>query len=209
MYTNNLRFVETPPCSVEEEKKALRAYAKKRRACNENRDIKEAQLYKNFFRLFAALKEEIWQRKGAGTRLNVFIYLSYSLEAPTDKLIEGLQNLGVRVFCPRICAKELQAVEYGEDFALNTLGIREPLGLPSEEGMDIAVLPLLAVDEEGNRLGYGGGYYDRYLQNHGGVTRVGYGYDFQVVGHVPHTDADEKVEFIVTEKRILSPNQKR
>ena len=209
MNTNNLRGVETPPCSVEEEKKALRAYAKKRRACNENRDIKEAQLYKNFFRLFAVLKEEIQQKKGAGTRLNVFIYLSYSLEAPTDKLIEGLQNLGVRVFCPRICARDLQTVEYGEDFTVNTLGIREPLGLPSEEEMDIAVLPLLAVDENGNRLGYGGGYYDRYLQNHSAVTRVGYGYDFQIMGQVPHTDTDERVDFIVTDKRILSPNRKR
>ena len=120
MNTNNLRFVETPPCSVKEEKKALRAYAKKRRACNENRDIKEVQLHKNFFRLFSALQEEILQRKGAGTRLNVFIYLSYSLEAPTDKLIESLQSLGVHVFCPRICGKDLQAVEYGEDFTLNT-----------------------------------------------------------------------------------------
>ena len=208
MNTNNLRFVETPPSSVEEEKKALRAYAKKRRVCNENRDIKEEGLCKNFFKLFAALREEITQRKGAGTRLNVFIYLSYSSEAPTDKLIDGLQRLGVSVFCPRIYKKELQAVEYGEDFVLNPLGIREPLGEPSEEKMDVVVLPLLAVDVDGNRLGYGGGYYDRYLHNHSEAMCVGYGYDFQIVGRVPHTDKDEKVDFIVTEKRILSPRQK-
>lgn len=208
MNTNNLRFVESPSGSVEEEKKALRTYAKKRRACNENRDIKEERLFKNFFKLFAALREEILQRKGAGTRLNVFIYLSYSSEAPTDKLIEALRNLGARVFCPRISGKDLEAVEYGEDFALNTLGIREPIGEPSEEEMDVVVLPFLAVDGDGNRLGYGGGYYDRYLRNHSEATRVGYGYDFQIMGKVPHTDKDEKADFIVTEKRILSPNRK-
>jgi 5-formyltetrahydrofolate cyclo-ligase len=208
MNTNNLRFVETPPSSVEEEKKALRAYAKKRRACNENRDIKEEGLYKSFFKLFAALQAEITQRKGAGTRLNVFIYLSYSSEAPTDKLVEGLQSLGIRVFCPRMRERELQAVEYGEDFTLNALGIREPIGTPSEEEMDVVLLPLLAVDVDGNRLGYGGGYYDKYLRTHGEAVRVGYGYDFQVMGRVPHTDKDEKVDFIVTEKRILSPQRK-
>ena len=207
MNINKLRFVETPSCSLEESKNTLREYAKKRRANNENRDLKEALLIKNFFKIFGALQEEILQKEGAGTHLNVFTYLSYSLEAPTDKLIDGLLAKGVKVFCPRIQDTFLQAVEYGEDFALNRFGIREPLGEPTTEEMHIVILPLLAVDKSGNRLGYGGGYYDRYLQQHNHAIRIGYCYDFQIVNHVPSTSLDERLDLIVTERRILSPNR--
>lgn len=208
MNTHKFQFVETPSCSVEESKNSLREYAKKRRVQNENRDIKEALLVKNFFKVYAALEEEITQSKGAVSSLRVFVYLSYSLEAPTDKLIEGLIEDGAKVFCPRIDGKELQTVEYGEDFSLNPLGIREPIGLPSEETPDVVVVPLLAVDEGGNRLGYGGGYYDRYLRRHDKAIRIGYCYDFQIIHKVPSADLDEKLDLIVTEKRILFPKRK-
>ena len=207
MNTNRFTFVETPPCSVEERKKQLREYAKKRRAQNENRDIKEEYLVKNFFKLYAAVSEEILQGKGAGTRLKVFTYLSYSLEAPTDKLIDGLKGRA-EIYAPRIEGKELVTVKCEEDFSLNSYGIREPVGAPSEEEMQIIILPFLAVDEGGNRLGYGGGYYDRYLQKHPQAVRVGYGYDFQIVDCVPATEQDMRIDFIVTEKRILAPKRK-
>ena len=208
MNTNKLQFVQTPFCSVEERKKQLREYAKKRRAQNENRDVKEVLLTKNFFRLFEALREEILQNKGAGTRLNAFVYLSYSLEAPTDKLIEGLLARDTLAFCPRLKDGEMQAVEYAEDFSVNRFGIREPIGEATDKLMDIAVIPLLAVDERGNRLGYGGGYYDKYLRKHDKMVRVGFCYDFQIVKHVPTEATDERLDYIVTEKRILSPKRK-
>lgn len=208
MNTNNFAFVETPSLSVEENKKRLRDYAKKRRAQNENRDIKEERLLKNFFKLYAAVSEEILQSKGAGARLNVFTYLSHSLEAPTDKLIKGLALQGAKIYAPRIDNGEMTAVACGEDFSVNRYGIREPLGEPSQEEMQIVVIPLLAVDEHGNRLGYGGGYYDRYLQKHPQAVRVGYCYDFQIQKCVPSTEQDMRLDFIVTEKRILAPKRK-
>lgn len=208
MNTNKFAFVETPSLSVEESKKRLRDYAKQRRAQNENRDIKEECLVKNFFKLYAAVGEEILQNKGAGTRLNVFTYLSYSLEAPTDKLIDGLALQGARIYAPRIGNCELQAVECGEDFSVNAYGIREPIGNPSQEEMDIAILPLLAVDERGNRLGYGGGYYDKYLKKHPQAVRIGYCYDFQIYSNVPFEEWDMRLDYIVTERRILAPKRK-
>ena len=203
MYTNKLRFVETPSNSVDENKRRLREYAKQRRACNENRDVKEERLSCNFFKVFDALCGEKEQRTGACTRLNVFIYLSYSSEAPTDNLIEGLLSAGHRVFCPRIQDGQMLAVEYTEDLSVNALGIREPIGTAYQGEMDIVVTPLLAVDEAGNRLGYGGGYYDRYFQTQKHAKRVGYCYDFQIINNVPQTEKDVKLNVIVTDKRIL------
>ncbi|MBQ7913245.1 MAG: 5-formyltetrahydrofolate cyclo-ligase [Clostridia bacterium] len=208
MDTNKFTFVETPSLSVEERKRQLREYAKKRRAQNENRDIKEERLVKNFFKLYAALSEEILLTEGAGTRLNVFTYLSYSLEAPTDKLVEGLALRGAKTYAPRIENGKLLAVECGEDFSVNRYGIREPIGEPSQAEMHVVITPLLAVDEQGNRLGYGGGYYDRYLQNHPQALRIGYCYDFQIQNDVPSEKRDMQLDFIVTEKRILAPKRK-
>ena len=97
----------------------------------------------------------------------------------------------------------MSAVLFGEDFSLSRFGIREPIGEAYEGEIDVIVMPLLAVDERGNRLGYGGGYYDRFLKKYQGATRVAYCYDFQILKDVPTESWDEKVDLIVTDKRII------
>ena len=97
----------------------------------------------------------------------------------------------------------MQAVLYGEDMQLSSLGIREPVGAAYEGKMDIAITPMFAVDESGNRLGYGGGYYDRFLRSHKETLAIAYGYDFQIVKSVPTEPFDERVGAIVTDKRII------
>ena len=70
--------------------------------------------------------------------------------------------------------------------------------------VDFVITPGLAFDIYGNRIGYGGGYYDKLLkQLSGGVTRIGVGYDFQVLNSVPHSELDKPVQFVVTETKIL------
>lgn len=93
-----------------------------------------------------------------------FVYLSYSSEAPTDKLISRLLKAGKTVYAPRVEGRDMEAVLFGEDFTLSERGIREPVGQAYRGKIDVAVLPLLAADERGGRLGYGGGYYDRFLR---------------------------------------------
>ncbi len=201
MTTNNLRFVENEqPQSeqdVRESKKRLRAYMKARRGENENRDVKESLLLDN---AFSALQEK---GLGTGTGKRVFVYLSFSSEAPTDKLIERLIEQGWQVYCPRIDDKKMSAVEYGEDFELSAYGIREPLGKAYDGDMDVVIVPMLAVDEQGRRLGYGGGYYDRYLGAHPETLLLAYGFDFQILRQVPTETHDIKMDGIITDKRIV------
>lgn len=202
MTMNKIRFLERgePDLSVEgiwERKKNLRTYMKEKRGETENRDMKERLLVDHFFK---ALFPET---EGACTGRKVFVYLSFSSEAPTDRLIEALLERGCELYCPRIEKGEIYAVRYGEDFSLSDYGIREPIGEIYSGETDIVVLPLLAVDERGNRLGYGKGYYDRYLRDHTRAKRVAYCYDFQVWHDVPITDGDEKADLIVTDKRII------
>ncbi|MBO4939606.1 MAG: hypothetical protein J6D30_01070 [Clostridia bacterium] len=152
MNTINLRFVEEDESSVQERKASMRSYMKARRGENENRDIKASLLLQHFKTLFFG----DWM--GAGMRRNYFVYLSYSSEAPTDELILFLLEQGQRVFCPRVEGQALLAVEFGDDFTLSDIGIREPVGEAYTGEIDVIIFPLLAVDKKGNRLGYGGGF---------------------------------------------------
>ena len=207
MYTNRLRFVEDEPSlDVAQRKLNLRQRMKTRRADNENRDVKEYLLCENFFTLIDGLDNKM---TGAGTRRTVFVYLSFSSEAPTDKLIEALQEKGFKVLCPKIENGEMFAVEQGEDFTISPMGIREPIGKNFEKSPDYILLPLLAVDKAGNRLGYGKGYYDRYLCLYPTAKRIGYCFDFQLVDEVPHDEKDEKLDFIITDKQVIKTTAER
>jgi len=180
---------------VEERKKELRKQMRARRANNENRDVKERLLVENFFTVLKGF----W---GEGKK-KICCYLSYSSEASTDLLIENLIEAGYEVYCPRVSGEEMETVAYGEDFTISPLRIREPVGEAYQGEVDVIVTPFLAVDKQGNRLGYGGGYYDRYFQVHPMAKRVAYGFDFQIQPQVPTLGFDEKVDCIVTDKQII------
>ena len=182
--------------SVIERKKALRIRMKERRANNENRDVKEILLAENVLTVLEKLSGDRDKKK-------VFCYLSYSAEAPTDGLIERLLEQGYEVYCPRVEGKEMQVVAYGEDFTISAWGIREPVGEPFEGEIDYAIVPFLAVDKQGNRLGYGGGYYDRYFERNPNTLRIAYGFDFQIQKEVPTEETDKKMNCIVTDKQVL------
>ena len=89
-------------------------------------------------------------------------------------------------------------------------GVREPAGGDAVTPVILAV-PLLAFDDDGNRLGYGGGYYDRTLRSlrtTGDVLAVGVAYDEQEVPCVPIDGRDEPLDLIVTDRRTIAPRAK-
>ena len=179
--------------SVETRKKELRRHMKGRRALIDNKDVKEDLMVEGFFGALDAFGKEGAEK--------FFVYMSYSSEARTDKLIERLQEKGKKVYAPCVTGDDMLLVEVGDDFALSDKGIREPVGEPYEGEVDVVVMPLLAVDKKGNRLGYGGGYYDRYLQKHPNVFTIAFAYDEQIVDEVPCDERDRRVDAIVTDKR--------
>ena len=94
---------------------------------------------------------------------------------------------------------------FKEPLVINKFGIPEPLNgkikIP-----DILLIPLLSFDAKLNRVGYGGGFYDRYIQR---VKRkkkpllVGLAYSFQRVKSIPVNRYDKKLDFVVTERKII------
>ena len=81
------------------------------------------------------------------------------------------------------------------------VGIPEPTTPAYEGQIDVIIVPAVAFDKAGNRLGRGGGYYDRFLKKQTHATIIGVGYDFQLVEEVPVRKHDQKMH------RIILPSQ--
>ncbi len=91
-------------------------------------------------------------------------------------------------------------------------GLRSPRDsqpLPPRS-IDLVVVPGLAFDTHGNRLGRGGGFYDRFLSRlRHGATSVGLAFDFQIVDTVPADERDVSVDLVVTDRRLISAHSSR
>ncbi|MBW3621444.1 MAG: 5-formyltetrahydrofolate cyclo-ligase [Actinobacteria bacterium] len=140
--------------------------------------------------------------RGAET---VLLYAPLQEEAdPATATLPLLRQRGIRTLLPRVRGDELELVAVTEltGLALGYRGIREPAGPPIDpEMVDLAVVPGVAFDVLGGRLGHGGGHYDRLLQLLSDeCVRVGFCFSCQVVPFVPCEPHDEPVDLVVTER---------
>ena len=140
------------------------------------------------------------------------IYISKPKEVDTCGLIQQLLAMGRSVCVPWFDeAKQQYVASELRDFALDLtagkFGILEPkpgaVRPVSGDGIGAALVPGLAFDETGNRLGRGMGYFDRILRDVRGV-KIALAYDFQLLKEVPVEAHDAPLDFIVTEKRVVA-----
>lgn len=139
---------------------------------------------------------------------NIFIYVSCGSEVDTKSIIKIAMKEGKRIFVPRIIkeTKEMKAIEIESLYELerNTYGILEPKNSSNvidKNEIDIIIVPGIAFDYVGNRIGYGGGYYDRYL-NEIALKRnkIALVYDFQLIDRLESEQHDVSVDYIITDK---------
>lgn len=139
-----------------------------------------------------------------------FPFVSYGTEVDTLGLIDEVLRQGKRkVALPRVEGREMEfyRIHSREELAPGYRGILEPVGMEKAQAEHgVMLLPGLAFDLQGNRVGYGGGYYDRYLGCHrgAGLCTVAVAYDFQVVEWLEAEGFDQRPDMLVTEKRIFS-----
>ncbi|BAI79974.1 5-formyltetrahydrofolate cyclo-ligase [Deferribacter desulfuricans SSM1] len=134
-----------------------------------------------------------------------FLYVSFDNEVRTIELITHLKNMGKEVFLPILVNDEILA-GYFEDFESmkkNRFGVLEPIKVTSEDYFDVVVAPGVVFDIECYRLGFGKGYYDRFLKKIQKKVCVGFAYDFQVIEKLPVEKHDVKLDAVLTEKREI------
>ena len=99
---------------------------------------------------------------------------------------------------------EVRAYRYGDHLHQGRFGIPEPKGNAYKGKLDMIIIPGIAFDYQCNRLGRGGGYYDRFLRHFSGTLKVGVAYDFQIVKEtLPMGRLDRSVDIVVSEKQVI------
>jgi len=139
----------------------------------------------------------------------VMAFWSFGSEVATPPLLEALHARGVRVCLPRIEDGDLVAVAYepGDPLRETSFGAREPAAgtILAPEMLDRVVTPGVAFDRFGHRIGYGGGFYDRFLRRtRRGMPRIAIAFDLQVLPQeLPVGSFDVGVDVIVTESETI------
>lgn len=138
----------------------------------------------------------------------VFAYMDCKNEVETKMVIEQCWKDGKTVAVPKVFGKIMKyyVIHSYDDLEEGYYGIPEPKyeqlqEIVCEEGL--MILPGVAFDVSRHRVGYGGGFYDRYLEEHPDMKKIAFAFEFQMFEEVPFEEFDRQPEKIITEKRII------
>ncbi len=141
----------------------------------------------------------------------IALYASFDKEVDTRLVFERARKEGKELYFPRITSPGqmvFKRVEKYEEMIPNRWGILEPKDSAPQillEGLDLIVVPGVAFDRRGYRLGFGGGYYDRILSRLDSHTiTVGFAYGFQIKERIPVDENDQRVKRLVCEAGFVS-----
>ena len=150
---------------------------------------------------------------------NILFYVSFNNEVDTQEIIKELLNKKEKNIIVPYVEKDNPILQLSELHNFNelepkTFDILEPkknfVRDFNPNKLDLIIIPGLVFDLTRHRIGYGYGYYDRFLKTiNKGIIKIGLAYDFQIVEKIPEEQHDVPMDIIITEKRIIKTNKKQ
>ena len=156
----------------------------------------------NSIKLFEFLK-----KKGLKSKI-IGAYYPFNYEFNILDILEKFEKKNYILSLPKITKdNEMNFFKWSknEPLKINKYGIPEPISKKRIKP-NVLLIPLVGFDDQLNRLGYGGGYYDRYISKikiKDKLLKIGVGFSFQKVKKLPINNYDEKLDCIITEKKII------
>ena len=187
--------------NIEEEKTKIRNEIKRRRSELSQNILSEIDAALPEF-IDAIDDEELRSKLKKAKR--IALYRSIKGEVPADGLAGYLMDKGIKCCFPRVENGDMVFCDCDSlddsEFEVSVYGIKEPISIKAAvdpKDIDVVVLPAVAYNEEGTRLGMGGGYYDRFI---GSLDKkpylLGICYEFQICSDLPVTDHDITADFL-------------
>ena len=172
-------------------------------------------------RAAAPAQREIWNRRiaelFAGWPIyqqcrSVMFYVATTDETATAGLIEDALHRGKQVYAPLLSAQygemSAAAIKRPQDLVAGKYGLKMPAPdsatLAAGESIDLIVVPGVAFDRTGNRLGMGAGYYDRFFSRTLHAVRLGLAWECQVVAEVPCEPHDIRMHYLLTDAGLIT-----
>lgn len=176
-----------------------------RRQMREQRDRLDPDAVKKYSRRISA---HLWELDPIRKASNIMIFASMGNEVDLSVFQEEALAEGKKIFMPRVEGKEIVVVPFEgwDKMKLSSFGVREPVGETVDPAdLDVVIVPGLVFDGRGFRLGYGKGYYDRFLPRlKEDAFACGVCYEFQVVETIYPHEEDVPVHWIVTDRSELA-----
>ena len=177
-----------------ETKKEVRRYIKEQRDAATDEQVAQNS---------EKIAEAVAKLPQYGQAACVYAYIDYNHEVMTDSIIFKALEDGKRVAVPRVEGKDLVFcyLDGLDDLESGYFGIREPKKSckVANEKDALFIMPGVAFDKTHHRVGYGGGFYDRYLEKPNTHYKVELAFDFQVLEAVPYEPHDILIDLLVTE----------
>jgi 5-formyltetrahydrofolate cyclo-ligase len=141
----------------------------------------------------------------------IFAFVSFKSEANTHKIIKHAIKDGKTICVPRIESKqkgiEIFKIDGFDQFKKGYFGILEPnesCSVVEKKNIDLILMPGVAFDRQGGRVGYGAGFYDRFLSDiNNKVNKIAVAYHFQVLTNIPMDEHDVRIDGIITEEESI------
>lgn len=174
--------------------------------------------FEDVFRISSIIQKRILRLNSYKTSKKLALYASFKNEVLTDSIMNHAIANGKNVYFPKVVNEykgeykghrglKFVEVKGKNDFEPGSYDIHEPVGkcdMPDIKEFDTVVVPGIAFDISGSRLGYGKGYYDKVLFGlKGYAILIGLAFDFQVVKTLSTETHDVSMDVIVTEKRVI------
>jgi len=144
----------------------------------------------------------------------IMVYTSKEKEVNTAHLISTLLERGNPIVVPIIVKEDVSLrLSYLKDISAlipSTFNVPEPIGseIPARgEDVDTIILPMHGFDRKGRRIGYGAGYYDRFLAKNRKLRKIGIAFACQEYENLPVDEHDIPMDYIITEEGIVFPNR--
>ena len=138
---------------------------------------------------------------------DIYCYIDYHGETGTRKIIQEAWKLGKNVWIPKVDKENMEffQIHHFEELHSGIHGIMEPeKGMAAKGREGLMIMPGVAFDGNRNRIGYGGGYYDKYLSKHSELQKLAIAFEFQVLEKIPQEENDIRPEILITESRVIS-----
>lgn len=148
-------------------------------------------------------------------KANVALFFSMTGEIETGDLIHTLTTKDFKVSLPRVEGEYIHFYPVGKPggdfFDISEYGIREPIGEVEDrvcKDIEVVIVPGMAFDHKGARLGRGKGFYDRFLNAHPSTVKVGYAFDCQILPEIPTEEHDIKMDYVISASGLKAFNDR-
>lgn len=159
------------------------------------------------------IKKKLFARADFRLKCNIMFFLTFGKEVRTEAMVRESLAQGKKIIVPKTDRQNNALIlswlqDYDKDLAPGIWDIPEPhaasLRPVKPEEVDLVIVPGVAFDRDGNRLGYGGGYYDRFFTRlRKGVPLIALAFDCQIVEYIPTGRFDKKIDCLITEKEEI------